>query len=117
MRRFLTIAAFILFLSGVTSLRAHHGWSEFDQEKRIELEGTVIESSFEYPHASIQLLVGEEEWEVIMAPPARVRRVGLDEDVLANGAEISITGHPHRTKANLTRIFELTVGEETYTVR
>jgi hypothetical protein len=117
MRRIFVLTGLILFLSGLPTAWAHHGWSEFDQDKRLELEGTILESSFEYPHVSMKLLVDDTPWNVIMAPPARVRRIGLDEKILSEGTEISIAGHPHKNTDHTTRIFELTVHGESYTVR
>ena len=34
---------------------AHHGWSEYDQEKPLTLTGKVAESGYEHPHGHIAL--------------------------------------------------------------
>ena len=34
---------------------AHHGWSSFDQERPIYLEGKVVKSSWQNPHAELEI--------------------------------------------------------------
>jgi hypothetical protein len=36
---------------------AHHGWSSFDQDRPIYLEGRVVESQWRNPHAELELEV------------------------------------------------------------
>ncbi len=106
-----------IFLLPCSILVAHHGWSEFNQDSTVHLEGTVLSVSFENPHVTISLRVGNETWNVVMAPPRRIRRAGLHEENLNEGAVITIAGHPHRNRDRYTRIFELVLGDETYIVR
>ncbi len=45
-------------LAGAASwAQAHHGWSSFDQERPIYLEGRVLKSQWRNPHAELQLEV------------------------------------------------------------
>lgn len=37
--------------------RAHHGWSSFDQQRPLYLEGRVQQSRWRNPHAELQLEV------------------------------------------------------------
>ncbi len=37
--------------------RAHHGWSSFDQDRVVYLEGKVIKSRWQNPHAELDLEV------------------------------------------------------------
>ena len=49
---------FSLALSGAGVLpvaRAHHGWSSFDQDRPIYLEGKVVKSSWQNPHAELEI--------------------------------------------------------------
>ena len=51
-RRQLVLAA--ASIPWVTPLaRAHHGWSSFDQDRPIYLEGKVVESRWQNPHAEL----------------------------------------------------------------
>lgn len=38
---------------GAGSAQAHHGWSSFDQDRPVYLEGRVIESRWRNPHAEL----------------------------------------------------------------
>ena len=51
---------FIALLPAATLLpaAAHHGWSSFDQNRPIYLEGTAREVRWRNPHAELQLEVG-----------------------------------------------------------
>ena len=35
--------------------QAHHGWSSFDQDRPIFLEGRVVKSSWQNPHAELEI--------------------------------------------------------------
>jgi hypothetical protein len=52
-------AAFAALMAGSfqRSAWAHHGWSSFDQDRPIYLEGKVIAASWQNPHAELQLEV------------------------------------------------------------
>lgn len=54
-RRFALVAATTPFAVALAtpSAWAHHGWSSFDQEKPIYLEGKVVQSKWQNPHAEL----------------------------------------------------------------
>ena len=58
-RRFALVAAATPFAVPLTtgSAWAHHGWSSFDQEKPIYLEGKVVQSKWQNPHAELLIEV------------------------------------------------------------
>src|SRR5688500_18340751 len=41
----------------VPSAQAHHGWSGFDQDRPLYLEGRVVKSRWQNPHAELDLEV------------------------------------------------------------
>ena len=53
-----------------TSASAHHGWSSFDQERPIYLEGRVLKSQWRNPHAELELEVSPE----LKLPPDLAQR-------------------------------------------
>jgi hypothetical protein len=55
-RRDLVLAA-IAFPALVPSARAHHGWSSFDQNRPLYLEGKVTKARWQNPHAELDLEV------------------------------------------------------------
>jgi hypothetical protein len=105
------------FLASLPVAYAHHGWAEFDQSKEITLTGTVTDPSFEYPHASMILLTGDEEWHIVMAPPRRLNRMGVSGENLLEGTTVTVVGHPHRENDGMMRIFEITIGDVTLNIR
>jgi len=72
---------------------AHHGWS--GQEAQVtELTGTVTRGvSLAGPHGSMQIRVGNELWDVTLAPPARTSAAGLKPGVIPVGATVTVRGN------------------------
>ncbi|GAB3474739.1 DUF6152 family protein [Polaromonas eurypsychrophila] len=57
-RRDLLKVSLALPVAGTASwAQAHHGWSSFDQDRPIYLEGRVIKSMWRNPHAELELEV------------------------------------------------------------
>ncbi len=55
-RRFVLATATVVAAPLVSPLaRAHHGWSGFDQDRPIYLEGRVVASRWQNPHAELTL--------------------------------------------------------------
>jgi hypothetical protein len=54
-RRDLVLAA--IALPALGSARAHHGWSSFDQDRPLYLEGKVVKARWQNPHAELDLEV------------------------------------------------------------
>ena len=55
-RRDLLKTSAFLSVSGLClPAMAHHGWSSFDQERPIYLEGRVLKSAWKNPHAELQI--------------------------------------------------------------
>jgi hypothetical protein len=80
---------------------AHHGWSSY-QDEQSEITGTLeTPISFAGPHASAKLKVNDEVWDVLLAPPLRTARAGLNEDTIPVGAEVTASGQRHLDAAEL----------------
>lgn len=91
-------AAVVLSLATVD---AHHGWGGYEQRDS-ELTGTVeVPVSTAGPHATMRVRVGEQLWDVVLAPPARTIAAGLKEGVIPVGAQVVIHGHKHRDSKKL----------------
>lgn len=52
-RRFVLVAAATATPLALSTAWAHHGWSSFDQDKPIYLEGKVVRSKWQNPHAEL----------------------------------------------------------------
>ncbi len=95
---------------------AHHGWGGY--KERVRANVTIDELKLGNPHD--RLIATDEagqEWNLLLAPPARNRRFGFNEDTLSVGDVVEIYGQKH------PRRFELKVhcinksGENVYTYR
>lgn len=93
------VASLGLSLSFSTS--AHHSQSEFDLQKRVEVEGTVTRLEWKSPHAWLYVDVVDEAGEVVnwsfeLPSPTTLMRRGWTRRSLAPGDEVSVTGAPAR---------------------
>ena len=72
---------------------AHHGWSG-QEEKVTDLTGTVTKGvSLAGPHGEMQIKVGNDLWDVTLAPPARTSAAGLKPGVIPVGATVTVRGN------------------------
>lgn len=90
-RRFGALALLALPATGV---RAHHGWSGFDQDRPLYLAGRVVESKWQNPHA--ELIV---ERSPGLALPADLRQRALPAQTAAidGAALLAKTALPRRS--------------------
>ena len=103
-------------LSASPQVSAHHGWGGYKDD--IELTLTVTELKLGNPHDRLIATDAEgQEWNLLLAPPARNRRFGFGEDTLAVGDEIELFGqrHPKRLEIKVHCIFK--DDEAVYTYR
>lgn len=96
---------------------AHHGWSEYDGDKPLQVSGVIREAGYEHPHGHIRLETPGKTWLVVLAPPSRMAARGLRKEDLQPGVQASVTGYPHRTKPDEMRAERITVGGRTVELR
>lgn len=99
------------------SAYAHHGWSDYDAARPLELSGTVVASGYQNPHGYVELKTADKTWHVVLAPPARMDSRGLSRDAIATGASATVYGYPHRSKATELRAERITVAGKTVELR
>src|ERR671914_2044791 len=92
---------------------AHHGWSEYDSSKVLKLTGKVVESGYEHPHGHVRLETPGKTWNVVLAPPSRMERRGLEKAALKPGATVSVEGYPNRDKPEEMRAERITANGKT----
>ncbi len=75
---------------------AHHGWAG-NEDKTSDITG-VVESgvSLSGPHATMKIRVGEQVWDITLAPPAATERAGLKEGIIPVGATVTVHGNRNR---------------------
>jgi hypothetical protein len=108
---------FLLAAFAATTASAHHGWSEYNADKPLQLTGTIQEIGYVQPHGWVRLKSGEKLWTVVLAPPGRMESRGLAKDMLKVGGAASVYGYPHRTKADEMRAERITIGGKTTELR
>jgi hypothetical protein len=120
-RRSLRAAAFSLAALAIlaTTALAHHGWSQYDQTKPLTVPGTITESRYTNPHATIKLRAtdGGKVWDVVLAPVSRMQSRGLTEDMLKTGTVATVLGYQHRTVATEMRAENITIDEKKVELR
>ena len=104
-RLFLTATASLVPAAGLAPAAwAHHGWGGYDTSKSFEVTGQIIESSYANPHCEITMQVDGKLWHFVLAPPSRMGRRGVTEEMIAPGKTCTVFGYPHTTEPDEARI-------------
>ena len=96
---------------------AHHGWSEYDSSKPLELSGTVRESGYEHPHGHIRLEAAGKTWHVVLASPSRMQARGLARAALKPGVTAAVVGYANKSNPEEMRAERITVDGKTIELR
>ena len=113
MKRILIGAALSLPLA----VLGHHGWSEYDSSKALKLTGKIVESGYEHPHGHVRLQTPGKTWNVVLAPPSRMERRGLEKGALKPGTSVTVEGYPNRDKPEELRAERISVNGKTIELR
>jgi hypothetical protein len=114
MKRLILLAAGLVFSAGTL---AHHGWSEYQADKPLDLTGTIEQAGYEQPHGFVRLKTPDKTWLVVLAPPSRMENRGLMKDKLVPGQRASVHGYPHRSKGDEMRAENITIEGKTTELR
>ncbi len=96
---------------------AHHGWSEYDQEKPLTLTGKVVASGYEHPHGHIRLETPGKTWLVVLAPPSRMQSRGLPREDIKLGTTVTVVAYGNREKTDEARAERITAAGKTVELR
>jgi hypothetical protein len=113
MKRIMLAAALALPVMAL----AHHGWSEYDASKTLKLTGKIVESGYEHPHGHVRLQTEGKTWQVVLAPPSRMERRGLEKGALKPGATVTVEGYANREKPEELRAERISVNGKTVELR
>ena len=89
---------FFLFVLGLVSAEAHHGSAlYYDLENVVKIEGEVLTISWRNPHVMMSLRRTDdgavnEVWEVESSSANTLLRVGIEQDIVAVGDHVILTG-------------------------
>jgi hypothetical protein len=95
---------------------AHHGWGGY--KEKLEMTVTITALKLGNPHDRLVAVDGEgNEWNLLLAPPARNRRFGFSEESISVGDVVELYGqkHPSRPELKVHCIYK--DGENLYTYR
>lgn len=116
MKRLLEALGFSTLLVASTVF-AHHGWSEYDSSKPLQLNGTIEESGYSHPHGFIRLKTDDKTWSVVLAPPSRMENRGLSREMLSVGKRATVVGYQNRNNPDELRAERITVDNKTTELR
>ena len=107
----------LVVLAAPVAAWAHHGWSEYDSSKTLNVTGKVVESGYEHPHGHVRLETPGKTWSVVLAPPSRMERRGLEKGALKPGASVTVEGYANRDKPEEMRAERIRVNGKTVELR
>ena len=98
-----------LVVSGQGLALAHHGWSEYDNTKELTLTGTIVESKYENPHATLRLKTADRTWFAWLAPVFRMEARGMNGEMVKVGSTVTLVGYPSTTRKDEVRVERIIV--------
>jgi len=113
--RAIAVAAGLALAAGAAF--AHHGWGSYDAAKPVTVEGAILTSKYENPHATVTVRNAGKVWTVTLAPTSRMSSRGASEKVIAVGNKISAYGYPSTATPDEMRAERITVDGKTYEMR
>jgi hypothetical protein len=116
MRKFALIVGTSVSLLLLSSAFAHHGWGGYTEQ--IQMNVTITALKLGNPHDRLVVADGDDqEWNLLLAPPARNRRFGFNKESLSVGDIVVVIGqkHPQRREVKVHCLKK--DGENLYTYR
>jgi hypothetical protein len=95
----------------------HHGWADYDQTKVLDYTGTIQESVYENPHATIKFKYKNKVWNVFLAPTTRMQDRGVTPEMIKKGKTIRVVGYPHKEVKDEMRSERIFVDGTKYELR
>jgi Family of unknown function (DUF6152) len=92
----------VLAVAAAASGHAHHAQAPFfDQERTVEVRGTVVRWIFRNPHPVLEVEVQNDSgekvvWAVQFAPATVLAKRGWTDQTFKPGDQVIATGHPSR---------------------
>ena len=111
----LGLAAVTVFaLNAGLNVMAHHGWTNFDRSRKVEVSGVIVESKYENPHCSAKVKAEQGEWEIELSAVPLMQRHGITAEMIKTGTQVTMVGHPHKKKAREMKAIQIIIEGKTY---
>jgi hypothetical protein len=95
---------------------AHHGWGGYKED--VEISVTITALKLGNPHDRLTATSEDgQEWNLLLAPPARNRRFGFNEESVSVGDVVDLVGQKHPSRAEIKVHCINMNGENLYTYR
>lgn len=111
----LSVAAVVLVVPAAAL--AHHGWSAYDADKTLKITAPLTDVSWGNPHGAAKVRHAGKDWEVVLAPVARMEARGLSREMLTSGKAVTLEGYPRKDGVAEMRIERVTVDGKTVELR
>lgn len=94
MRKSFVVTAVAFGVTCLTSAFAHHGWGGYSED--LEKTFTITQLKLGNPHDRLIVTDSDgQEWNLLLAPPARNRRFGFSKESVNVGDVVDIIGEKH----------------------
>jgi hypothetical protein len=113
----MTLFAAMLAISVPAAALAHHGWSSYDETRPITVTGKLESVSWGNPHGSATVRWQGKQWNVVLAPVARMEARGLTSAMIDKGQSVTLTGYARKDGTAEMRIERVTAGGKTVELR
>jgi uncharacterized protein DUF6152 len=111
----LVIPAALALLAGPAV--AHHGWGSYDAANPVTVNGSILTSKYENPHATLTVRGSDKVWTVTLAPTSRMTSRGALATIISVGKTVSAYGYPSTAEKDEMRAERITVDGKTYEMR
>ncbi len=114
LKRFLAAG---LLAAAPAALFAHHGWSSYDDTKTLTVKAPLTAVTWGNPHGTAKVAWQKRNWDVVLAPVARMEARGLTRQMLAPKKVVTLVGYPRRDGSAEMRIERVIVDGRTVELR
>ncbi|MEJ1962059.1 MAG: DUF6152 family protein [Gammaproteobacteria bacterium] len=105
--RWLALLLMFTGFGAIPSAWSHHSFSEFDQQRTIEVSGTVTDVAWQNPHVRLKVQSQENgklvTWDIECHSVGILSRSNVNPKLLKAGDRVKIAGNP--SKVSATRMF------------
>ena len=85
----------VLAASLTAPVAAHHSYVEFDAQKTIEIEGTLLAAAWQNPHSRLTVAGADgARWDIESAAVNGLRRAGAPLELFEVGSKVKVAGWP-----------------------